>query len=383
MTDPPVAPAPLRRALLTNEFMPAPGGVERLLHLRAAEYEPGALTVFAPAVSGCAAFDAAQPYATRRSAVPGARAAGWRDAVRSLGPALRLYREHRRRPFDLIECGQTFPTALAALALRRLTGTPYLVWVHGNDLLGPARYRPLRAAIRAALHRAHGVVTNSRYTAGLIAGFGVPRERIRIVEPAVDLRDFRPQPPSAALRSRYALGEGPLLLTVCRLVRRKGVDLVIEALARLAPAHPELRYLVVGDGPERSGLEALAQRRGLGRRVIFAGRVPDAELPAHYHLATVFVMPSRYLDAEASVEGLGLVYLEAMASGVPVVAGRSGGVPDIVHDGENGLLVDPGSMEDLVNALDGLLNDPERAARLAAAGLAFVRRPRTWAALAP
>ncbi len=374
---------PLRRALLTNEFMPSPGGVERLLYLRASEFEPSGITVFAPCVPGCADFDVGRPYTTRRTAVPGAAIPGWRDLARSLAPALRLYREHRRTPFQLIECGQTFPTALVALALRRLTGTPYLVWVHGNDLLGPARYRLLRVAIRAALCRAEAIVTNSTYTARLIAGFGVPEARIRVIEPVVDLRKFRPQASSPELRDRYALGDGPVLLTVCRLVRRKGVDLVIEALARLAPSHPGLRYLVVGAGPERRNLETLARRHGVAERVIFAGSVPEEELPAHYHLASVFAMPSRHLGAEASVEGLGLVYLEAMASGLPVVAGRSGGVPDIVHDGINGLLVDPGSVEALVRALDTLLGDPEHAARLGAGGLAFVHRPRTWDALAP
>jgi phosphatidylinositol alpha-1,6-mannosyltransferase len=373
---------PLRRALLTNEFMPSPGGVERLLYLRASEFEPAGVTVFAPRVPGCVDFDAGQPYATRRTAVPGAAIPGWRDLARSLAPALRLYREHRRTPFQLIECGQTFPTALVALALRRLTGTPYLVWVHGNDLLGPARYRPLRAAIRAALRGAEAIVTNSTYTAGLIAGFGVPETRIRVIEPVVDLRKFQPQAPSPALRRRYRLGDGPVLLTVCRLVRRKGVDLVIEALAHLAPAHPYLRYLVVGAGPERRNLETLARRHGVAERVIFAGSVPEEELPAHYHLASVFVMPSRHLGAEASVEGLGLVYLEAMASGLPVVAGRSGGVPDIVHDGENGILVAPDSVTDLARALDTLLGDDVYARRLGDNGLAFVRRPRDWRVLA-
>ncbi|GBE09785.1 GDP-mannose-dependent alpha-(1-6)-phosphatidylinositol monomannoside mannosyltransferase [bacterium BMS3Bbin12] len=381
-TDTPALVAPLRRALLTNEFMPSPGGVERLLYLRASEFEPAGVTVFAPRVPGCADFDAGRPYTTRRTAVPGAAIPGWRDLARSLAPALRLYREHRRTPFQLIECGQTFPTALVALALRRLTGTPYLVWVHGNDLLGPARYRLLRGAIRTALCRAEAVVTNSTYTAGLIAGFGVPEAHIRVIDPVVDLHTFQPQAPSPALRERYALGDGPVLLTVCRLVRRKGVDLVIEALARLVPAYPGLRYLVVGAGPERRNLEALARRHGVAERVIFAGSVPEKELPAHYHLASVFVMPSRYLGDEASVEGLGLVYLEAMASGLPVVAGRSGGVPDIVHDGENGILVAPDSVTDLARALDTLLRDGVYAGRLGDNGLAFVRRPREWRVLA-
>lgn len=357
------------------------GGVERLLHLRAREYEPAALTVFAPRVPGDEAFDATQPYRTRRTAVAGANIPGWAGLARSLGPAWRLYREHRRAPFDLIESGQCFPGALVAAVLQRLTGTPYLVWVHGNDLLGPARFRLLRWLLRAALRGARGVVANSSYTAGLIADFGVPRAAIRVIAPVVDLDAFQHRPPSASLRNRYGLGDGPVLLTVCRLVARKGVDQVIEALAQLAAGYPDLRYLVVGKGPEQQLLQALAESRGVADRVIFAGPVPDDELAAHYHLASIFVMPSRFLGAEASVEGLGLVYLEAMASGLPVVAGRSGGVPDIVHHGENGLLVDPGSVPELVAALDSLLGDPTLAAGMGKTGLDFVRRPRSWRAL--
>jgi phosphatidylinositol alpha-1,6-mannosyltransferase len=292
-----------------------------------------------------------------------------------------LYREHRRAPFDLIECGQCFPSVLVAALLRRLSGVPYLVWVHGNDLLGPARFRVLRAALRAALRGALGVVANSSYTARLVAEFGVAKAAIRVIEPVVDLQAFARQPASTRLRERYALGDGPVLLTVCRLVARKGVDLVIEALPQLASKHPGLRFLVVGQGPEQRALQDLAARLDVAERVVFAGPVADAELAAHYHLASVFVMPSRFIGAEASVEGLGLVYLEAMAAGLPVVAGRSGGVPDIVHDGQNGLLVDPGSVRELAATLDGLLGDPVRAARLADAGLAFVRRPRSWRAL--
>src|SRR3546814_6374629 len=126
--------------------------------------------------------------------------------------------------FDVIECGQCFPCALIAAVLQRLTGTPYLVWVHGNDLLGPARFRLSRVALRAALRRARGVVANSTYTARLIADFGVPAASIRVIEPVVDLDAFRRNAPSASLRQRYGLGDGPLLLTVCRLVARNGVD---------------------------------------------------------------------------------------------------------------------------------------------------------------
>jgi phosphatidylinositol alpha-1,6-mannosyltransferase len=370
-----------RRALITNEFAPSHGGVERLLHERARAFEPDRLTVFCPQTVGCEAFDAAQPYAVKRAQHRFRDVPGLRDVARSIAPFRDCWQAHRRRRFDLIECGQAFPASLFAWFLRRLYGTPYMVWVHGNDLLGPARYRLLALALRRSLRAAQAVITNSSYTARIVASFGIPAARIRVIAPVVDTRRFRPATGLPALRDRYRIRDRKVLLTVCRLVERKGVDMTLEALARAVAVRPDILYLIVGEGPQRSELESLAWNLGLRDHVVFCGAVSDEELPLHYHLASAFVMPSRYIEKEGSVEGLGLVYLEAMASGVPVIAGRSGGVPDIVRDDDTGLLVDPGSVTQLAAAILSLLTDDNLAERLAARALAFVRTPRDWSVL--
>lgn len=291
------------------------------------------------------------------------------------------YRENRRSRFDVLECGQAFPACLFAWLLHRKQGIPYFIWVHGNDLLGPCRYRVLRSIICKSLLQAHAIIVNSSWTAGIVEALGIPSENIRIIAPYVDTETFRPAPPSPELLQRYAISDQTVILTVCRLVERKGVDLTLEAVAALLSKHRDIKYLVVGEGPKRRSLEYLAKKLDLGDRVIFTGLVPEAELVAHYNLASMFVMPSRFLPDDASVEGLGLVYLEAMACAVPVVAGRSGGVPDIVLDGENGLLIDPGSLTELIDAIGTFISDETYAKRLGLNGLAYVEQPRDWRCL--
>lgn len=371
----------MRRALITNEFAPQHGGVERLLHERARGFEPENLTVFAAHTGDCDAFDLVQPFISHRSGRWIAKIPYLRNLARSITPMVRCYREHRREPFELIECGQVFPACLFAWLVHKRYSTRYLVWVHGNDLLGPSRFRFLRAGIRKSLQQAEAVIANSSYTARMVSEFGMAPERIRLIPPLVDREKFRPGPPSQELLVRYGFENKKVLLTVCRLVERKGVDLTLRALSQLVTEWPDIRFLIVGDGPRRKELESLSVKLGLQGYVVFTGAVPEHELVAHYNLASVFVMPSRFLPNEASVEGLGLVYLEAMACSLPIIAGRSGGVPDIVKDGENGLLVDPGSVSELARSIDTLLRDSAYSEQLGCNGLAFVRQTRDWTVL--
>jgi phosphatidylinositol alpha-1,6-mannosyltransferase len=171
-------------------------------------------------------------------------------------------------------------------------------------------------------------------------------------------------------------------LSVGNLVERKGHDLVLRALPQLKQRWPGLLYVIVGDGPFRPALEALAEQLGVASSVRFAGRVDSAALPAFYRLCDVFVMPSRLRAEHHDVEGFGIVYIEAGACGKPVVGGLSGGTEDAIAEGETGLLVDPGDANALAAALARILEDPgfartlgENARRRAAAEF-------TWAAFA-
>jgi phosphatidylinositol alpha-1,6-mannosyltransferase len=178
------------------------------------------------------------------------------------------------------------------------------------------------------------------------------------------------------VRERYGLGEGRWLLSVARLTRHKGIDTALRALALLAAEFPDLRYAVVGVGEEQEALQEEARELGVGDRVRFLTEVPDRDLPALYNLAEVYLGVSRLL--EQRVEGFGISLVEASACGVPVVAGRSGGIPEAVRDGETGILVDAERPEAVAEALRRLLDDAGLRRRLGQAGRRAVESFYNW-----
>lgn len=262
--------------------------------------------------------------------------------------------------------------------LRRWFGLPFVVYAHGNEILDAVQSSS--EELRLTLQRADRVLANSRATANLVQKAGVSPDRIVVVHIGCDVHRFRPRPSSMELR-RSLLGARSadrIILTVGGLVARKGHDTVIRALPGLWRRIPDVTYLIVGDGPYRPQLETLAAATGARDRVIFAGQVRAADLPDIYALSDLFVMPSReQLDA-CHMEGFGLVFLEANACGKPVIAGRSGGVPDAVVDGVTGLLVDPHDPAAVADALARILTDQDLAARLGRQGRARVVSDFDW-----
>jgi phosphatidyl-myo-inositol dimannoside synthase len=204
----------------------------------------------------------------------------------------------------------------------------------------------------------------SSYTAELLAGAGAPPSAdVRLIPPGVDL----------PAQARPLAAARPTIVTVSRLADPyKGHDVLIGALALVRAEIPDVEWVVIGDGPLRPGLEALARSTGVADAVRFLGAVDDAERDRRLRSADVFAMPSRLPGAGLAGEGFGIVYLEAGAYGKPVVAGNVGGAPDAVLDGETGLLVDPTDRRALADALTRLLREPELAARLGRAAQARV-----------
>ena len=176
----------------------------------------------------------------------------------------------------------------------------------------------------------------------------------------------------AELRARYRLGQRPVVVCLSRLVPRKGQDMLIRALPAIRQRVHGAALVIVGGGPYRTSLRRLAHSFGVADHVVFTDGVPGDELPAHHAMADVFAMPCRTRGAGLDVEGLGIVYLEASATGVPVVAGRSGGAPETVRDGETGVVVDGWDVGAIAASVSDLLADPDRAARMGAAGRRWV-----------
>lgn len=284
----------------------------------------------------------------------------------------RLREELRRRPADLV-WAITWPGWGPALRLCRV---PYVVSAHGADVLAAGLRRHDRLVARTTLSGARKVFANSHFTAGVVRELlgRTAAQRVEVLYPGVEYRRFAAPPDPvrlAALRDRYGLEGKQVLLTVGALVSRKGHDLVLRALAFLED-RPDVVAAFVGGwtlhGSVERDLKALAARLAVIERTRFVGCVAEDEVPVWMHLAEVFVMPGRFDRARGWVEGFGIAYLEAGASGKPVVAAAAGGAPEAVLDGETGLVVPPEDPAALAEALARILDDETLARRLGRLG---------------
>ncbi len=256
-----------------------------------------------------------------------------------------LARLIRRVDASLVHCGRVLPEGLAALVASSWGGSPYLCWAHGEEVRYTSVSREFRILTRWVYRQAAAVVANSRNTAGMIEQLGIPKHKIEIVLPGVDAARFRPDIPCQELRQRLAPNGELVILSVGRLERRKGHDLVLRALKSSILRGLSLRYVIVGDGRERQPLQAMVSEAGLGDVVRFDGEVPSSGLPSYYAAADLFLMPNRVDGVD--VEGFGIVFLEAAAAGRPTIGGSSGGVSEAVEDGVTGLLVSGTDAEEL------------------------------------
>jgi phosphatidylinositol alpha-1,6-mannosyltransferase len=261
-----------------------------------------------------------------------------------------LLTARRHRPVDLVFCGHLFMAPLAA-AIARLLRAQLWVQVHGIEA-----WHELSGMHRRSVESATLVTSVSRYTRRrLLEWVAIDPARVKVLPNTVELR-YHPGPKPGYLLKRHAAGGKKVLLTVSRLARSeqyKGHDRVIRMLPRLLSEHPDTIYLIVGEGDDRSRLEALARECGVVDKVQFVGLVPPKQLPDYFRLADVFVMPS-------TGEGFGIVFLEAMASGIAVIGGGQDGSKDALCDGALGTLVDPENFEELASAILSALDHPAR-----------------------
>jgi phosphatidyl-myo-inositol dimannoside synthase len=269
--------------------------------------------------------------------------------------------------------------ATAGMFLSRRKRPKSACLVHGRELLTSV-FGPLGPFF---LKRAFGgldmAFPNSNEVLRLTRERAAPRCPLHLAHPGVDPEQFSPRD-AAFLRARYALDSAPVIVSITRMVARKNLRRLIEAMPGVRAAVPGAVLILGGTGPERDALMRRAADLELGDAVRFPGRIADGEMAAHYCLGDVFALPS--LSSEKDVEGFGIVYLEAGACEVPVVGGRAGGVPDAVADGETGLLVDPENTENLKEALVELLRNKSRARTLGRNARLRVQKGFTWTAAA-
>jgi phosphatidylinositol alpha-1,6-mannosyltransferase len=369
--------------LLTYDFPPIGGGVARWMAELAKRYPAGSLVVSTGQEGDASDVDAGFPNRIDRLAIPSRR-------LRTIQGILLWSRRvavlARSTDAEFIWCGNIKPAAYPARWTMERTGTPFGILLHGGDLL-ILQHQVHQSAMKrktaaALLSSAAVLIANSDWTRDrcltLLSELELdaPPDRVRVVPLGADQEFFRPGIDTREVRARYGLREGRWLLSVARLTRHKGIDTALQALARLSGRHPDLRYAVVGTGEEREALESEARELGVADRVRFLTEVPDRDLPALYNSAEIYLGVSRLM--EQRVEGFGISLAEASACGLPVVAGRSGGIPAAVRDGETGLLVDADRADAVVEAVGRLLDDPALRARLGAAGRRAVESHYNW-----
>jgi phosphatidylinositol alpha-1,6-mannosyltransferase len=370
--------------LFAHDFPPMGGGIARWMEALARGYPSGDLVVSTGAVVGSAAADASLPQRVDRVSIPSERLRLVPSAIRWSLRGVSLAREVRAR---FAWCDSVRPAGHPGYWARRLSGVPYGIVVHGGDIL-TLRARVATGAfkrrlMRAILADASVYVANSHWSAdqcrALLADLGLrsAQSRVRIVLLGTHPDRWRPPTSAvAAFRARHDLPAGRWLVTVARLVPYKGIDTAIRVVAELAGAHPDLHYLVVGNGEDRARLRELAASLHVEDRVHLLTSVTDDELPGAYAAADIYVGLTRETDTD--VEGFGIAFVEAAASALPVVATHTGGIPDAVANGVSGVLVAPDDVTRAAAEIDALLRDTARARAMGMAGRARVEHDLNW-----
>ncbi len=368
------------RALLFSEiFPPAIGGSAVLFEGIYSRLRNADVRVLTDAVPGASSDDVVGPLRVFRRAI----STSHRGLLhpRGLAHHLRVAWQIRRLARGaIVHCGRAVPEGITAMLARLLGGPRYVCWTHGEDVAGALGSREFALLTKWVYRWADAAIANSRNTAAILESIGVPAEKIEVVYPAVDTDRFRPDVDGRDVRARYAGPGDILLLSIGRLQRRKGHDVAIEAIARLAAEVPNLRYVIAGDGEERERLERLAREHGVGDRVFFSGIVDAGDLPAFYAASDVFLLPNRIDNGD--IEGFGIVFLEAAATGKPTIGGDSGGVPEAVERDVTGLLVDGADAASVAAGIRTLACSEALRARLGEAGRKRARDGFSWATAA-
>ena len=364
-----------RTLIVTNDFPPRTGGIESFVLAMASRMPPESVVVHTARQDGDSAFDATLPFEVVRD----------RSPVMLPTPAVarRSAALARSRGCDRVWFGAAAPLALMAPTLRRAGVTRVVATTHGHEIWWSS-VPGARRLLRAIGERTDVLTYLGEYCRERIARPLTPAARARMVQltPGVDDTAFRPDCGGEAVRERHALVGRPVVVCISRMVPRKGQDVLVRAMPELKRLVPGVALLLVGDGPHRGAVEKLVATLGLADDVVLAGRVPWADTPAYFDAGDVFCMPTRTRLLGLEPEALGICYLEAAATGLPVVAGDSGGAPDAVLEGENGYVVDGRSPSAVAARCAELLLDPVLSQRFGARGRAWVAERWRWDDLA-
>jgi phosphatidylinositol alpha-1,6-mannosyltransferase len=371
-----------RVLLLADSFLPHAGGSREYyynIYRGLVELGDTQVTVLTKKVPGWEAFDrkaATKQLRIHRRFKP---LPSWKhyELPKGIFPFVGALWHVLRDSPAIIHAGDLYPPGVIAMTLKKMLGVPYIIYCHSEELTSTDGYR-YQPRVRNQIYlNSDAVVAVSEFAKQNLLRVGVPEERIHIISPAVNLARLQCAQSQEDLRERYGMKGKLVLLTVGRLISRKGHQLVLRALDKVRSLVPNAHYLIVGKGPEEARLRQIVQEMGLSEHVTFQGLAQEQALADYYNLCDVMVMPNRQ-EANGDVEGFGMVFLEANAVGKPVVGGRSGGAVEAIADGETGFLVNPDDPEELAATLVRLLSDRDLRERVGTAGARRVRNDFNW-----
>jgi phosphatidylinositol alpha-1,6-mannosyltransferase len=359
---------------ITNDFGPRAGGIETFIHGLVERLPKGSVIVYTSAQQNSAEFDAKWLKEYGVEVI--------RDRSKILLPTPRVIKACKQliksQKLTKVAFGAAAPLGIMARAMRRAGAQKIVALTHGHEVWW-AKVPPFSFAIRFMSRHIDAITYLGEYTKGEISKALSKSEVSKLVQiaPGIDVEHFVPTD-SSKLRAELGLADKSVIISVGRLVHRKGQDRLIAALPAIKVAVPNVHLVLVGVGPYQDHLEKLASKLNVVDCVTFIGRINYAELPKYICLGDIFAMPSRSRFFGLEVEGLGIVYLEASACGLPVVGGKSGGAPDAVLIGETGLVVDGTKPAEIAGACIELLNNPELCALMGAAGRAWIIENWRW-----
>lgn len=361
--------------IATIEFPPQKGGIANYLAGLAGALPQDKVAILCPRHEGAENFDGREKYKIfRRNLFSKFIWPKWLPMI------YHLWRAARREKVEAILVGQVLPVGTAAMIFNKFFKIPYFISCHGMDILTAAGDPRKKNLMNKILERASGVIANSEFTKNELIKLAVPENKITIIYPGVKVAGGIEPEKILEIKNRLGLADKKIILTVGRLVARKGQDKVIKAMPKILERAPNAIYVVAGDGPERKNLELEIKNYELENNVLLLGKISEEKKNAFYQLCDVFVMVPRQIGAD--VEGFGTVYLEANSFGKPVVAGRSGGVAEAVVDGVTGLIIDPENINQISEAVIKILSDEALAKKLGEQGRERVGKEFRWEAQA-
>ena len=359
---------------ITNDFGPRAGGIETFVHGLIERLPKGSVIVYTSAQTNAQAFDAEWLLKYGVEVI--------RDRSKILLPTPRVIKACQKlisnRKLSKVAFGAAAPLAMMARAMRSAGAQKVVALTHGHEVWW-AKVPPFSFAIRYMGKNIDVITYLGDYTRGEISKALSEADASKLVQiaPGIDVDHFIPTD-SSNLRAELGLTDKSVIISVGRLVHRKGQDKLISALPEIKTSVPNVHLVLVGVGPHQEYLEKLALKLNVSDCVTFIGRINYAELPEYICLGDIFAMPSRSRFFGLEVEGLGIVYLEASACGLPVVGGKSGGAPDAVLVGETGMVVDGTNSSEIADACIELLNNPELCALMGANGRAWIIENWRW-----